>query len=295
MLSRSSTEEPSGRRGALFPDWLPSRGGLVLALLLLVMPLVIALAVTTTSGPLFGAWGWAEFALVLLMGEVVLLLTLGMYRGEHNPYRTVVPSASHWGSHTNDPLVIYAGTLRPPIAADARRSGNNHPILLAIAPAIGALAMLGVVVFGPENDAATTPPEPAALPIVAVDQRLSLMLESVELQSNAMTLSIRLDDIELDRSTAGYVVPQVDDVTMNGMLPDRIDASFDAIHRIHQPGYAGVTTWRMHVVIAPPPADASQPLTVTFHTIRFAPNHDIPKLPSQVDGNWSFTFIPATS
>jgi hypothetical protein len=258
------------------------------------MPIVIGLVVTATSGPLFGAWGWAELALILLLSEVVLLLALGMYRGEHNPYRTIVPSASHWASHTNDPLVIYAGTLRPPIAADARQSGNNHPILLAIAPAIGALAMLGVVVFGPET-ASSTPPEPAALPIVDVDQRLSLMLESVDLESNAMTLSIRLDDLELNRSTAGYVVPQADDLTLNGTQPERVYASFDAIHRIHQPGYTGVTTWRMHVVIVPPPADTSQPLTVTFRTIRFAPNHDIPKLPSRVDGNWSFTFIPATS
>jgi hypothetical protein len=263
----------------------------------LVVPIIIAVVVTTTSGPLFGAWGWAESALILLLGEVVVLLALGMYRGEHNPYRTMVPSASHWASHTNDPLVIYAGTLRPPIAADARQSGNNHPILLAFAPAIGALAMLAIVIMGSSDDAVTDASQPAALPIVAVEDNVSLMLEAVDLKSERMTLTFLINDLQWASARTGYEMPQTDDLALDGTQhaqPSVVLATFTPIKRAVKPGKDSTIAWRLRLDLAPP-ADPSQPVTVTLHTLRFVPNPDLPDLPENVDGEWTFTFIPAAS
>lgn len=290
MLSRTSADDASGRPGAAIAhsSWRNR-------LLAIAVPLVIALAVTTIAGPLFGVWGWAELALILLLAETIVLLALGMYRGEHNPYRSVVPGASHWASHANDPLVLYAGTLRPPMAADARASSDTRPLLLAIAPALGALAMLGIVLVGSSDDADAGPPLPAALPIVAVDGDLSLMLEAVDLQPEMMTLTIRIDDLEYGRSSAGYEYPRVEDLTLSGLALEQpgVSAGFEAIRRTDKPGFDETVAWRLQLSVTPP-ADSAQPVTVTFHTIRFAPNRNIPDLPATVDGEWSFTFVPST-
>jgi hypothetical protein len=293
MLSRTSTDDGSGRRSAsislssLSPRWL------VIGALTVVVPVVVALAVTEMYGPLFGIWGWAEVALILLLAETLVLLAFGMYRGEHNPYRSVLPGAG-WGVSTNDPQVLYAGTLRPPVARDARVSSNATPLLLAIAPALGALAMLGVVIAG-SSDNASAGPQPEPLPIVAVDGSISMMLESVEVTSDRLVLAIRIDDLEWGRSSSGYMTPQPEDVTVDGRSIDEAalpSAGFTSIFRTGKPDVSQITAWQLQLPMARP-ADLTAPMTVTVNTLRFAPNRQIPDLPETIDGDWSFTFIPA--
>jgi hypothetical protein len=261
---------------------------------MIVVPILIAVGVTAVFGPLFGVWDWAAVALILLIAETVILLGLGMYRGEHNPYRSVVPGANAWAMHTNDPQVLYAGSLRPPVARDARVSSNARPLLLAIAPALGALAMLGVVIAG-SSDAESAGPQPESLPIVAVDGTISMMLESVEMTPDAMTLTIRIDDLEWGRSSSGYLNPQPEDITVDGQQLDDaaiLSTGFTTVPRTGKPNE--FTTWRLALALTPP-ADPIQPITVALNTLRFAPNRNIPDLPKQIDGDWSFTFVPAGS
>lgn len=294
MLSRTSAGDGSGRRGAsislssLSPRWL------VVATLTVAVPIIIALAVTEMYGPLFGVWGWVEVALILLLAETLILLAFGMYRGEHNPYRSVVPGASHWAMHSNDPLVLYAGTLRAPVSADARVSSNAKPLLLAIVPALGALAMLGVVIAGSSGDSPAEP-RPARLPIVEVDGSISMMLESVDLTPDRLTLAIRIDDLEWGRSSSGYLTPHPGDVTVDGesISEEALQsAGFTSIFRTEKPDVSQIAAWQLHLPLALP-ANPAQPLTVTIDTLRFAPNRNIPDLPEKVDGDWSFTFVPA--
>ncbi len=213
MLSRTSADDGSGRRGAsivlssLSPRWL------VVAGLTVIVPILIAVVTTALTGPLFGVWRWVEVALILLLAETVVLLALGMYRGEQNPYRSIVPGASHWAMHSNDPLVLYAGTLRAPTSADARVSSNARPLLLAIAPALGALAMLGVVIAGSSSDSDAGSPQPATLPIFEINDNVSVMLETVELDADQMTLTVQINDLQWGSSRHGYEQPRADDVT----------------------------------------------------------------------------------
>lgn len=293
MLSQSSVKDGSGGRGlpitmsGFSPRWL------IVSALTVPIVILIALAITTLSGPVFGVWGWAEVALAMLLIETGFLMMLGMYRGEHNPYRSIVPGASHWAMRTNDPLVLYAGTVRPPISANARVSSDARPLLLAIAPALGALMMLGVVIAGSAG-AAPTEPQPASLPIVEVDGSISMMLESVEMTADRLTLAIRIDDLEWGRSTAGYLTPQPEDVTVNGRPISEAElqsAGYTTVSRTDKPGANTFPAWQLHLPLTLP-ADPSQPLTVTIDTLRFVPNGTIPDLPETIDGNWSFTFIP---
>lgn len=294
MLSRTSDEDASGRPGAtiVHPPWRNRL--LALGIVSIAAPIVAGLAITALTGSLFGVWGWAEIALILLLAETVVLLTLGMYRGEHNPYRSIVPGANHWATHANDPLVLYAGTLRPPVAADARVSSDARPLRMAVAPAFGVLVMLGIVIAGSANNAGAGPPSPETLPIVAVDNGLSLMLETVDLQPAMMTLTFRIDDLEYGRSTAGYEYPRAEDLILSGLRLEQpgVSAGFEAIRRTDKPGFNEITAWRLYLYLAPP-SDPAQPVIVGFDTLRFVPNRNIPNLPERVDGEWSFTFIPA--
>jgi hypothetical protein len=295
MLSRTSAEDGSGRRGAAISLSARLSRWLVVAALIVAVPIVIALVVTKTTGPLFDVWGWAEVALILLLAETVILLTLGMYRGEHNPYRSVMPGASHWAMHSNDPQVLYAGTLRAPMSADARISSNARPLLLAIAPALAALVMLGVVIAGSSGDADAGTAQPASLPIVEIKDNVSVMLETVELDADQMTLTFQINDLQWGSSRHGYQQLRADDVTYVGPAgeqPGFHAAGFMTIDMIVKPGINSTIAWRLMLYLNPP-ADPTQPTTVTLHTLRTVPSRDIPDLPQAFDGDWSFTFVPA--
>jgi hypothetical protein len=117
------------------------------------------------------------------------------------------------------------------------------------------------------------------------------------LTANRLTLAIRVDDLEWGRSSSGYLTPQPDDIAVDGQPIDEAtvqSADFSSIFGTDKMGVSAVRAWQLQLALEPP-ADPTQPLTVTIDTLRFAPNRNIPDLPDTIDGDWSFTFVPATS
>ncbi|MGH9175928.1 MAG: hypothetical protein ACRD1H_16300 [Vicinamibacterales bacterium] len=289
--SRASSGEPSVPSNGWKSSWL-----LWVAVGAVALPILVAVVLTSVTGPLFGVWGWAEVALILLLAVTFGLLTLGAYRGVHNPYRWVMPGPDHWGARQPDPQSLYAGSIRSPVAADARMSSDYRPLLVAIAPALGALAMVVVVVAG-QLDGADDPPQPAALPIVEVERNLSVMLEKVDLGAERLELVFRIDNLDWQSST-GYEIPGAEDLTLGGVSHEHsgvIAATYTPIHRTDKPGFNHeVAAWRLRLLLAPP-ADPTQPVTVTLHRLRYVPDPDISDLPETVDGEWSFTFLPEST
>ena len=124
-----------------------------------------------------------------------------------------------------------------------------------------------------------------------------MMLESVEVTQDRLILAIRIDDLEWGRSSSGYLTPQPEDIKVDGRFISAAElqsVGFTSISSTDKPGANQATAWQLQLSLALP-ADPSQPLAVTIDTLRFAPNRQIPDLPETIDGDWSFTFVPATS